>query len=54
MYPTPEAYLQSFGKNEWEIAIGPRVLAPPDKAEFNGEPLGHKSRLRRCAGNRIS
>src|SRR5262245_1170975 len=27
MYPNPEAYLQSFGKDEWDIAIG-----PPDKA----------------------
>jgi ABC-type amino acid transport substrate-binding protein len=33
MYPSPEAYLQSFGKNEWDIAIGPRVLAPVDKAD---------------------
>jgi ABC-type amino acid transport substrate-binding protein len=33
MYPNPEAYLQSFGKGEWDIAIGPRVLAPADKAE---------------------
>jgi hypothetical protein len=32
MYPNPEAYVQSFGKGEWDIAIGPRVLAPPDKA----------------------
>ena len=54
MYPNPEAYLQSFGKAEWDIAIGPRVLASADKAEFNGQPLGHKSRLRRRAGNRIS
>jgi polar amino acid transport system substrate-binding protein len=28
MYPNPDAYLQSFGKDEWDIAIGPRVLAP--------------------------
>src|SRR6478735_9090486 len=28
MYPNPDAYLQSFGKGEWDIAIGPRVLAP--------------------------
>jgi hypothetical protein len=28
MYPNPEAYLESFGKNEWDIAIGPPVLAP--------------------------
>jgi len=33
MYPNPDAYLQSFGKGEWDIAIGPRVLAPPDKAD---------------------
>jgi hypothetical protein len=31
MYPNPEAYLQSFGKSEWDIAIGPRVLAPPTR-----------------------
>ena len=33
MYPNPAAYLQSFGKDEWDIAIGPRVLAPTDKAD---------------------
>src|SRR2546423_10822814 len=33
MYPNPEAYLQSFGKGEWDIAIGPRALAPADKAD---------------------
>jgi polar amino acid transport system substrate-binding protein len=33
MYPNPGAYLQSFGKGEWDIAIGPRVLAPADKAD---------------------
>ncbi|WP_072819207.1 hypothetical protein [Bradyrhizobium erythrophlei] len=32
MYSNPDAYLQSFGKSEWDIAIGPRVLAPADKA----------------------
>jgi polar amino acid transport system substrate-binding protein len=32
-YPNPEAYLQSFGKGEWDIAFGPRVLAPADKAD---------------------
>src|SRR5579862_6901580 len=32
-YPNPDAYLQSFGKGEWDIAIGPRVLAPADKAD---------------------
>ena len=33
MYPNPDTYLQSFGKGEWDIAIGPRVLAPADKAD---------------------
>ena len=33
MYPAPGAYQQSFGKDEWDIAIGPRVLAPADKAD---------------------
>jgi polar amino acid transport system substrate-binding protein len=37
MYPNPEAYLQSFGKGEWDIAIGPRVLAPADKADSTGD-----------------
>ena len=33
IYPNPQAYEQSFGKGEWDIAIGPRVLAPTDKAD---------------------
>ena len=33
VYPSPDAYLQSFGRDEWDIAIGPRVLAPADKAD---------------------
>jgi polar amino acid transport system substrate-binding protein len=32
-YPNPQAYLQSFGKGEWDIAFGPRVLVPADKAD---------------------
>lgn len=32
-YPTPQAYEASFGKNQWDIALGPRVLAPADKAD---------------------
>ena len=36
-YPNPEAYLQSFGKSEWDIAIGPRVLAPADKADSTAD-----------------
>jgi polar amino acid transport system substrate-binding protein len=37
MYPNPEAYVQSFGKGEWDIAIGPRVLAAPDKADTGAD-----------------
>jgi polar amino acid transport system substrate-binding protein len=37
MYPNPDAYLQSFGKSEWDIAIGPRVLAPADKADSTAD-----------------
>src|SRR5258708_6562211 len=33
VYANPQAYEQSFGKGEWDIAIGPRVLAPADKAD---------------------
>jgi polar amino acid transport system substrate-binding protein len=36
-YPNPDAYAQSFGKGEWDIAIGPRVLAPGDKADVTGD-----------------
>jgi polar amino acid transport system substrate-binding protein len=37
MYPNPEAYVQSFGKGEWDIAIGPRVLAAPDQADSGAD-----------------
>jgi polar amino acid transport system substrate-binding protein len=37
MYPSPDAYLQSFGRGEWDIAIGPRVLAPADKADSTAD-----------------
>jgi polar amino acid transport system substrate-binding protein len=37
MYPNPEAYLQSFGKGEWDVAIGPRVLAPADQADSTAD-----------------
>jgi polar amino acid transport system substrate-binding protein len=36
-YPNPEAYVQSFGKGEWDIAIGPRDLAAPDKADSGAD-----------------
>jgi polar amino acid transport system substrate-binding protein len=32
-YRNPDAYAESFGKEEWDIAIGPRVLAPADMAD---------------------
>src|SRR3569833_374189 len=37
MYPNPEAYRQSFGKDEWDIAIGPRALAPADEADSTAD-----------------
>jgi polar amino acid transport system substrate-binding protein len=37
MYPSPDAYLQSFGKGEWDVAIGPRALAPVDKSDFTAD-----------------
>jgi ABC-type amino acid transport substrate-binding protein len=37
MYPSPGAYQQSFGKSEWDVAIGPRVLAPADKADSTAD-----------------
>jgi ABC-type amino acid transport substrate-binding protein len=37
MYPNPEAYAQSFGKGEWDIAIGPRALASEEKADSTAD-----------------
>jgi hypothetical protein len=37
MYSSPDAYLQSFDKDEWDVAIGPRVLAPADKADSTAD-----------------
>jgi len=37
MYPNPDAYAQSFGKNEWDIAIGPRALASDEKADSTAD-----------------
>jgi hypothetical protein len=34
MYPNPDAYLQSFGKGEWDIAIGPRVHKADSTADL--------------------
>jgi hypothetical protein len=39
MYPNPDSYLQSFGKGEWNIAIGPRVRAPADMQRLNQMPF---------------
>jgi polar amino acid transport system substrate-binding protein len=33
MYTSPDAYAQSFGKGEWDVAVGPTVLAPTEKAD---------------------
>ena len=48
IYPSPGAYAQSFGKNEWNIAIGPRALAPDEKAiqpQTSGPLVSSMSRL---------
>lgn len=37
MYSNPDAYAQSFGKGEWDVAIGPRVLAPAEKADITSD-----------------
>ncbi len=37
MYASPEAYAQSFGKGEWDIAIGPRVLAPAEQSDLSAD-----------------
>ena len=39
VYPNVNAYTQSFGKGEWEIAIGPRDLAPEDKSDLTSDLL---------------
>ena len=33
-YPDPRAYAQSFGKGDWDMAMGARVLVPPGSAEL--------------------
>jgi polar amino acid transport system substrate-binding protein len=34
VYANPEAYEQSFGKGEWEIAIGPRAPGSGGETRF--------------------
>jgi polar amino acid transport system substrate-binding protein len=33
-HPDPEAYEQNFRQDEWDMAIGPRILAPADMAHL--------------------
>ena len=35
LYADPEAYTRSFGKNEWDIAIGPRRASEAEKVNFS-------------------
>ena len=37
VFPNPQAYEQSFGAPAWDIAIGPRLLAPADKADLTAD-----------------
>jgi len=50
MYPNPEAYAQSFGKGEWDIAIGPRALAPEDKADSTADLWIYRRARKRVRG----
>jgi polar amino acid transport system substrate-binding protein len=34
IFPTSGAYAQSFGKAEWDIALGSRVFATADKSDL--------------------
>jgi polar amino acid transport system substrate-binding protein len=36
-YKNPRAYAESFGKGEWDVAIGPTVLAPAAKADVTSD-----------------
>src|SRR5215475_10015937 len=36
-YPNPQAYEESFAAPAWDVAIGPRVLAPADKADVTAD-----------------
>jgi polar amino acid transport system substrate-binding protein len=36
-YSNPEAYEESFAAPAWDVAIGPRVLAPVDKADVTSD-----------------
>ena len=37
MYANPEAYAKSFGQGEWDIAIGPRVLAAAEQSDLSAD-----------------
>jgi ABC-type amino acid transport substrate-binding protein len=37
MYLNPQAYEESFAAPAWDVAIGPRVLAPADKADVTSD-----------------
>jgi len=37
IFPNPQAYEQSFAAPAWDVAIGPRVLAPADKADVTAD-----------------
>ena len=36
-YPNPQAYEESFAAPAWDVAIGPRVLAPTDMADVTSD-----------------
>lgn len=36
-YPNPQAYENSFAAPAWDVAIGPRILAPADRADVTSD-----------------
>jgi ABC-type amino acid transport substrate-binding protein len=36
-FPNPQAYEESFAAPAWDVAIGPRVLAPAEKADVTSD-----------------
>jgi polar amino acid transport system substrate-binding protein len=54
IFPDPQAYEQSFAAPTWDIAIGPRVLAPADKADVTPDAWLIELRYLAAAGRDFS
>jgi len=53
-YSNPQAYEESFTAPAWDIAIGPRVLAPADKADVTADAWLIELRYLAAAGREFS